>query len=95
VVFTSHGWALPHKSITLLSVGAMSVQGLTWLLAGGLLVYYFVHLAQARQVPDEERLPWALLLVLGSVLVMPVYWFFHVWRPIDRISPSALYPPRD
>jgi hypothetical protein len=47
----------------------------------GLLVFYLVYLFTKTPLPQERKLIWAVALVAGHVLVMPVFWWRHVWRP--------------
>ena len=54
---------------------------LTPLAVLGLLVYYLVYLFTRTSLPRERKLVWAVVLVSGHVLVMPVFWWRHVWKP--------------
>jgi len=47
----------------------------------GLLVFYLVYLFTKTPLPQERKLIWAVALVAGHVLVMPVFWWRHVWKP--------------
>lgn len=54
---------------------------LTPLAALGLLVFYLVYLFTKTPLSPERKLIWAVALVTGHVLVMPVFWWRHVWKP--------------
>jgi heme/copper-type cytochrome/quinol oxidase subunit 3 len=52
----------------------------TALLVPGLVVFYVRHATRNWNVPRRRRPWWAAALVLGALVVMPVYWWRHVWR---------------
>ncbi|RLJ70448.1 hypothetical protein BCF55_0723 [Hydrogenivirga caldilitoris] len=51
-----------------------------YLYMGLLLAFYMLHLFGNKAISREVKALWAILLVFGSVLTMPLYWFIHVWR---------------
>ncbi len=51
-----------------------------YLYTGFLLTFYLIHLFGNRNIGKERKILWTLLLILGSLLTMPVYWFLHIWR---------------
>jgi cyanate permease len=62
----------------------------TALLVVVLVLGYALHLAGCRLVPEEQKLPWVLLLVLGSVLVLPIYFWLYVWpEPDAEVDPPG------
>ena len=67
---------------------------LTSLLIVGLVLACLAHLSRARDVPEEQQLPWALLLITSSVLAVPAYWYFQVWRSVEKPPPEPLSPRR-
>jgi len=46
-----------------------------------LLVFYIVHLFKTTVIPVEKKALWGVVLFLGNVLAMPVYWYLYVWSP--------------
>jgi len=46
----------------------------------GLISFYLVLLYRSNRVPQERKALWAVLLVLGSILAMPVFWYMY-FRP--------------
>jgi len=44
-----------------------------------LTILYIVHLFRTDRVPPDKKALWAVVLLLGNVLAMPVYWYFYVW----------------
>jgi hypothetical protein len=52
-----------------------------------LAIYYVVHLFTRSAVPQDKRALWAVVLILGNMLAMPVYWYFYIWP--EREEPVA------
>ena len=46
----------------------------------GLLAYYLVHLYRNPRLTPDQKAFWVAGLLMGHGLVMPVYWYLHVWR---------------
>ena len=51
-----------------------------YLYTGLLLAFYLIHLFGNKGISKENKAFWAFLLIFGSVLTMPLYWYLHVWR---------------
>ncbi|WP_428267972.1 hypothetical protein [Haliangium sp.] len=67
-----------------------TVHGATMLLTFGLLAYYLVH-ALRSPMPSNERLLWAILLVMGGMLTMPIYWYLHIWPSAPTLRHKEHY----
>ena len=46
-----------------------------------LLVFYVVHLFKTAAIPQDKKALWGVVLFLGNVLSMPVYWYLYIWNP--------------
>jgi hypothetical protein len=44
-----------------------------------LMAFYIVHLFRTDRVPNDKKALWAVVLFLGSLLAMPVYWYLYIW----------------
>jgi hypothetical protein len=55
----------------------------------GLLIFYIVHVFKNPAITGDRRALWAVVLFLGGIVAMPVYWFLYVWRRPD----VAIAPP--
>jgi hypothetical protein len=44
-----------------------------------LLVFYIVHAMKNKRLDQDRRLLWAILLFVGNVIAMWIYYFCHVW----------------
>ncbi|MCA9031946.1 MAG: hypothetical protein KDA69_12305 [Planctomycetaceae bacterium] len=51
------------------------------MLSLGLIVFYMIHLFSTDFVPKDQKPLWAVLLLVGGLLAMPIYWFFYIWKP--------------
>lgn len=70
--------------VLVLHLGAM-------LLTMALTIFYIVHLFRSTVVPNDQKALWAVVLFLGNVIAMPIYWYLQVWR---EVSPRVLEEPR-
>jgi NhaP-type Na+/H+ and K+/H+ antiporter len=52
----------------------------------GLIGSYVVYLFKTQHVPNDKKALWAVVLFLGHVVAMPIFWFIYVWRPL--LQPS-------
>lgn len=59
---------------------------------GLLHVFYIVHAARNPNL-EAMRVTWIIGLVIFGFLVMPFYWFHHIWRddtPTGRSGPLGI-----
>ena len=47
-----------------------------------LLVSFLVYLFRTEHVTTGYKALWAVVLFLGNIVAMPVFWYIAVWRPI-------------
>jgi len=52
----------------------------TMLLILGLMVFYVVHIVKATFEKTEMKIIWLILVLLGGMIAMPVYWYLYIWR---------------
>lgn len=53
-----------------------------------LLVSFLVYLFRTEHVRTGYKALWAVVLFLGNIVAMPVFWYVAVWRP-TRAESSA------
>lgn len=64
---------------------AMRLHILNMFLVLALLVFYVVHLFHTVRVPTSKKALWAVVLLLGNLFAMPVYWYFYIWQgPVNE-----------
>lgn len=65
---------------------------LNWVLA-----LFIVDVFRTERVPQDRRVMWLILLLVGGFLAMPVYWYLNVWRepppPASPMPPPTWYSP--
>jgi hypothetical protein len=44
-----------------------------------LMGFYIVHLFRSERVPGDKKALWGVVLFLGNLLAMPVYWYLYMW----------------
>lgn len=52
----------------------------TMLLIFALMIFYIVYLFRTPRVPQDKKALWAVVLFMGNMIAMPVFWFLYVWR---------------
>jgi hypothetical protein len=55
-----------HLSIMVLSVG--------------LTIFYIVNVFKNDQVEKDKKVLWAVVLFLGGIIAMPIYWYLYFWK---------------
>ena len=45
---------------------------------------YIVYIFKTEHVPVEKRALWAVVLFLGNLVAMPIFWYLYVWRPLQK-----------
>lgn len=61
-----------------------------------LMVFYIVDVFKTDRVPQDKKALWAVVLFLGNIIAMPVYWYLYIWKPIgpgiDSHAPRQSVP---
>lgn len=53
---------------------------LTMLVIMALTVFYMVNVFRNERVVKDQKVLWAVVLFLGNVLAMPIYWYLYIWK---------------
>jgi hypothetical protein len=56
------------------------LHGLTILWNFVLLTIYICNLFHNNSVDNDKKALWAVVLFLGNMIAMPIYWYLYVWR---------------
>ena len=59
---------------------------LTMLVVLALLVFYIVNVFKNDQVEKDKKALWAIVLFMGSMIAMPVYWYLYIWKAAPVFS---------
>ena len=58
------------------------------MLAGiALIVFYIVNVFRNDRVDKDKKVLWAVVLFMGSMIAMPIYWYLYIWR--ERPTPDS------
>jgi hypothetical protein len=66
------------------------LQWVTILFTYGLIALYVVDVFRTERLARDRRVLWLVVLLVGSFIAMPVYWYLYVWRDPD---PPPPWPP--
>jgi hypothetical protein len=61
-------------------VAIFPIHFLTILLYWGIAVIYIIHAVKSKRAPKQQKVLWVVLLILGGVVAMIVYWVLFIWR---------------
>lgn len=68
----------PQELLTNQLQTTIRISALLW--TTGLLAYYAWHLFHGKVLDSEKRLLWSIVLLVGNVFTMPIYWYKHIWH---------------
>lgn len=54
------------------------IGSLLWIVS--LIAFYLIHLKGMKSFDQERKLLWAVVLLVGNVFSMPVYWYRYIWQ---------------
>ncbi len=57
-----------------------TMQLLLWLLTVGLTIFYIINVFRNDRVVKDKKALWAVVIFMGSIFAMPVYWYLYIWR---------------
>ena len=66
---------------------------LTMLVIPALLVFYIVNVFKNDRVEKDKKVLWAVVLFMGSMIAMPIYWYVYIWKAepvLGNPSPEQL-----
>jgi len=74
----------PPQAIALI----FPVHLLTMLIVMALMVFYIVDVFRNNQVEKDKKVLWAVVLFMGNMIAMPVYWYLYIWKA----TPATVAP---
>lgn len=60
-------------------LGLFAVHLLTMFWVLGLLIFYIQDVFKNPRLDEQKRVLWALVLFMGNMVAMPVYWYVYIW----------------
>ncbi len=56
------------------------------LLAWVLIAIYIINVFKNDLVDKDKKALWAVVLFLGNIFAMPIYWYLYIWKPLKESS---------
>jgi hypothetical protein len=64
---------------------------LTMVLIMALTVFYIVNVFRNERVDKDKKALWAIVLFMGNMIAMPIYWYLYIWKEPDSLpAPLSL-----
>lgn len=69
---------------------------LTMLVIFALIAFYIVNVFRNDRVGKDMKVLWAVVIFMGGIIAMPVYWYLNIWRatpaPASKSEPHFFGP---
>lgn len=52
----------------------------TIIMSMGLLVFYIINIFRNDRVKSDQKTLWAVILFMGNMIAMPVYFYLFIWK---------------
>jgi hypothetical protein len=62
---------------------------LTMIWIMGLTVFYMVNVFRNDRVDKDKKVLWAVVIFMGNMIAMPIYWYLYIWKPAPAGSPPS------
>jgi hypothetical protein len=49
-----------------------------------LLIFYISNIFRNSTVAKNDRAIWIVFMVLASSVIFPFYWYFHIWKDVEK-----------
>jgi hypothetical protein len=59
---------------------------LTMFLIMGMTIFYIVNVFRNDRVEKDKKVLWVLVLFMGNMIAMPIYWYLYIWREANESS---------
>ena len=53
-----------------------------------LLAIYVLYLFKTDRVRQDKKALWAVVLFLGNMMAMPVFWYLYIWKEPEQSTPE-------
>jgi cytosine/uracil/thiamine/allantoin permease len=57
-----------------------------------LMVFYIVNVFRNDRVDKDKKALWAVVLFMGNMIAMPIYWYLYIWR--ETPAPDSPLQPQ-
>jgi len=45
-----------------------------------MIIIYIIHIFKTEKVPQDKKALWAVVIFLGNMIAMPIYWYLYIWK---------------
>ena len=73
-------------------VWLFAVHGLTILGSLVLIAFYVVNVFRNERVVGDRKVLLAVVLFMGGMIAMPIYWYLYIWTEPTVASPTLAEP---
>lgn len=90
VLFLSSPGSESGEPIAFVTLFVLHLITMFWSLA--LTVFYIVNVFRNERVDKDKKVLWAVVLFMGNMIAMPVYWYLYFWKEpaLSLSGPAAL-----
>lgn len=75
---------LQFKIITTIIRQQIIVISVVWCL----IVSYIIYMFKACCISKKVKVLWIIVFFVGHIYVMPFFWYFYVWKPLNESENS-------
>lgn len=68
------------EDITIIFFIIFALYLLTIFLILALLIIYIINVFKNNNVPNEKKALWAVVLFIGNIIAMPIYFYLYIWK---------------
>lgn len=55
-----------------------------------LLTIYMIYLFKTEVVEKDKKALWAVVLFLGNMIAMPIFWYIYIWKKLKENESAAI-----
>jgi hypothetical protein len=60
----------------------------SYFLIGG----YIYYIVKTNVVSKSKKTLWVVIVFIGNMMAMPIFWYLYVWKPIQKNEPDNVIP---
>lgn len=79
----------PIAIIAMVLVFFVILPVLTSVLAMRLIAFYRKHIVNTERLTQDQKMLWGILIRLGGVVALPIYWYRYIWREPIPLTGTA------
>lgn len=80
----------PSEKIPQFFVYILPIHFLTIFEIFGLIIFYIIDIFKTNRVDNDKKALWAVVIFLGNIFAMPVYWYLYIWKNLKKRDDQIL-----